>query len=463
MEHFKRYLIVLIAAVMCMIPISVCAATDPVSRDIEPGFTYEDEITDDAEEFVYNFELTESGTLTLDFVTEAERVKGRLTYLNGTKEQNIDTLQYIDKGSQSMSYDLAPGKYYYTVKKVLKHLGKFSITASFVPSGETYTGDNNSINEVRNSDPVVLGSIVNGQIAENDAYDYYKFHLDKAGQVTVTVHVDAASVDASLYDSSDSKLVKIGTISKGDASYSYDLAAGDYYLEFEQTGLSAKHVTGNYCFVIGFTSANETFTGDNNTINQVYAGDGVVLTKKVKGQLALNDDCDYYKVNIPKAGKYVIYVNSKVSEVSVVIYDSTQTYTGTFNHEKGTANHTVTLSKGNNYIKFEKANKSSGTGVYVFKVSPKGVALSKVTAGKKSFKAIWKKGTGNGYQLQYSTTKKFSKGVKSVIISKPATVSKTVKKLKSGKTYYVRVRSFVKSGKTRYYSSWSKIKKVKVR
>ena len=76
----------------------------------------------------------------------------------------------------------------------------------------------------------------------------------------------------------------------------------------------------------------------------------------------------------------------------------------------------------------------------------------------------WKKNTaGNGYQIQYSTSKKFAKGNKTKTISKNKTTSYTIKKLKKKKTYYVRIRTYKKvSGKT-YYSGWSSVKKVKIK
>ena len=76
----------------------------------------------------------------------------------------------------------------------------------------------------------------------------------------------------------------------------------------------------------------------------------------------------------------------------------------------------------------------------------------------------WKKNTaGNGYQIQYSTSKKFAKGNKTKTISKNKTTSYTIKKLKKKKTYYVRIRTYKKvSGKT-YYSEWSSVKKVKIK
>ena len=95
---------------------------------------------------------------------------------------------------------------------------------------------------------------------------------------------------------------------------------------------------------------------------------------------------------------------------------------------------------------------------------PKATSIKKLTKGKKSFKATWKKISGvNGYQVQYSTDKKFKKNTKTATIKKN-TSSTTIKKLKANKKYYVRVRSYknvkVGSKTVKVYSSWSKVKTV---
>lgn len=99
----------------------------------------------------------------------------------------------------------------------------------------------------------------------------------------------------------------------------------------------------------------------------------------------------------------------------------------------------------------------------------KGTSISKVTAGKKKAVVRWKKQTKSttGYQIQYSTDKKFRKGDKTVTIKKNKTTSKTIIKLKSKKKYYVRIRTYKKAkyGKKyiNEYSSWSKIKSVRIK
>lgn len=76
-------------------------------------------------------------------------------------------------------------------------------------------------------------------------------------------------------------------------------------------------------------------------------------------------------------------------------------------------------------------------------VKPEKTSIKKLSKGKKKFTVTWAKVSGvKGYQIQYSSDKKFKKNNKSVTVTKQKTTKATVKKLKSKKKYYVRVRTY---------------------
>ncbi len=88
-------------------------------------------------------------------------------------------------------------------------------------------------------------------------------------------------------------------------------------------------------------------------------------------------------------------------------------------------------------------------------------SLSKVAAGKKSFKATWKSVASiGGYQIQYSTSSSFKSGNKTVTVSGYKSTSITVKNLKAKKKYYVRIRAYKTINGKKYYSAWSSKKTV---
>lgn len=100
---------------------------------------------------------------------------------------------------------------------------------------------------------------------------------------------------------------------------------------------------------------------------------------------------------------------------------------------------------------------SVSIGVPTFAASkPSATQITSIKAIDNGFKVKWKKKSCTGYQVQYSTSKKFtSKTSKTLKVNKAKTTSKTVKKLKAKKKYYVRVRTYKTVKKKNYYSKWS--------
>jgi hypothetical protein len=134
---------------------------------------------------------------------------------------------------------------------------------------------------------------------------------------------------------------------------------------------------------------------------------------------------------------------------------SSSYYTVTYSKNKNVGTATVTVKFSGNY---------SGTLKKTFTIVPKPTTISKLTGDKQKLTVKWKKQATQttGYQIQYSTNKKFS-GAKTVTAGSAKTVSKTITRLSAKKTYYVRIRTYKKNGKTYYYSKWSAASKVKTK
>ena len=98
-------------------------------------------------------------------------------------------------------------------------------------------------------------------------------------------------------------------------------------------------------------------------------------------------------------------------------------------------------------------------------VKPLGTKISKASNTlKRKVTVKWKKKTSiSGYAIQYSTDKKFKAGVKTVNVNGAKKSQKVLSKLKKGKKYYIRIATYKKVGKVKYYSSWSRVKSVKVK
>jgi hypothetical protein len=157
--------------------------------------------------------------------------------------------------------------------------------------------------------------------------------------------------------------------------------------------------------------------------------------------------------------KDAVYTGKALKPAPVVKYNGNRLvegtdYTVTYKNNKAIGAATVTLTGMGNYAESVDV---------AFKINPKPVALSKLTAGTKQLTVTWKKGKNiTGYQVQYSLKKNFA-SARTVTIKKAATVSTVLKKLTSKKAYYVRVRTYKTVKGKKYYSAWSKAKAAKVK
>lgn len=138
---------------------------------------------------------------------------------------------------------------------------------------------------------------------------------------------------------------------------------------------------------------------------------------------------------------------------------------------KGGTNVTYTYAKaktnGAKYAFRVVAYAATGTSTLSKTVTTYWLAGSAVTSAKsaaaRSMTVGWAKDAkAGGYTVQYSTSKTFASGNKTVAISKAGTTSKKITGLAKGKTYYVRVRSRKVVGDVTYHSAWSAAKSVKV-
>lgn len=97
-------------------------------------------------------------------------------------------------------------------------------------------------------------------------------------------------------------------------------------------------------------------------------------------------------------------------------------------------------------------------------VKPSVKLVSAVKASAKSIQVTWKRNKkASGYQVVAATDKAFKKNVKKVTVKSNKTLKATVKGLKSGKTYYVRIRSYKKVKGGNVYGNWTKTKTVKAK
>ena len=198
------------------------------------------------------------------------------------------------------------------------------------------------------------------------------------------------------------------------------------------------------------TTAKATF-GKSGKQTSTCSGCKATKTKKISA------------VPTPKLSAAAYTFNNKAKTPAVKLSGvSSKYYTVTYaKGRKAVGTYKVTVKlKGANY---------SGSKTLTFKINPATPTGVKLTKGKKQFKASWKKPATayrnqiDGYQIRYAASKSGLAKAKVYKAGSKTATSKTIKKLKSKKTYYVQIRAYNKVGKTTYYSGWTTVKSVKTK
>lgn len=156
--------------------------------------------------------------------------------------------------------------------------------------------------------------------------------------------------------------------------------------------------------------------------------------------------------SIRESAKERTELNNKASEGMIAtVYKNCTVYTGVdFWNGEYLAYATYVNQKG-----------KKTTPVAAVKVKKAKISSAKRTTAKKAKIKIKKMAGVVGYQIKYSTTKKFKKSQTKTKTTKKTTY--VISKLKAKKVYYVRVRAYKKQFGYKVYGKWSNTKRIKVK
>lgn len=222
------------------------------------------------------------------------------------------------------------------------------------------------------------------------------------------------------------------------------------------------------------TDAGSASDDDGPRAIVMYAGE------RYAGVSVLYFDIDPMEITprIVKSSSSLTY-NGKNRSPGVTVYAGDKQLTK-YNATTGEGDYKVSMAKthknvGKWTITVTLCGNYEGSAKTTFNIIPKGTTLKKVTStSKKTFTATWNKQTEKmstkqitGYQLQWSTDKNFKKDTHTKMVAGVNSTSKKITSkdwsgIKSGKTYYVRIRTYTKTSSGTYYSSWSS-KSLKVK
>lgn len=452
---------------VCMVPASAAGNTLSTATSISVGKAYSGTITDTNRSDFYTFSLSTSGRLRVKLTAFIYRTNYHIYDSKGNCVWE-STWQYWNEVSEQYNMDtyidLTSGVYYFCVEQS-SGSGDYNFKLSFSSSGESFKEVTGGINNsMAKASKISTDKAYKGQLAQNDDKDFYRFSLANSGSMRIRLTAYIYKTNYHIYDANGNCVWEWNYQYWNDVSEQYDmnttinLTSGTYYFCVERNS-----GTGNYYFKLYYTNANESFKETSGGINNALSSASPIsLNTKYNGQLAQNDDKDFYKFTAVSSGEITLSINTYFYRTNFYIYDANgnvewearnQYWNDT--SKKYTATHKVTLTKGTHYFCVER---SDGTGIYNFMISQK-IPVSKISSLKASTSTsaialTWAKASGvSGYQVyKYDTSTK-----KYVRLANVTTNSYKLSKLPSGTAYKFAVRAYKKVSGSYYFGSFSYI------
>lgn len=195
-----------------------------------------------------------------------------------------------------------------------------------------------------------------------------------------------------------------------------------------------------FCICGGTGTAAEKYAKDHAFVFKAIAQQNSTITCKKKNYELTYSKGKSFQINASSSDKMTF----TSSDNKVVVVDKS---TGKVT-VKGYGIAVVTIKAGTESVKVK------------VKVNPKKLTVksAKTLKGRKLTVKWPKDKMATGYQVQVSLTKNFKKVAKNQKVTKNAKDVYTFTKLKAGKKYYVRARSYKKSKAGTVYGAWSKVK-----
>lgn len=321
----------------------------------------------DGNEIVLNDETSE---------VPAEEKAENSSDLAEVKEDTSEDAEFTDESIEEETPEIEASEAEDDAEEILMDEGSSEEIELFMDDAEeypiqTYAAGNSTSTATR----IAIGNTYSGSITNSNTADYYRITIPSSGRVRLTAKAKMEDISYKIYNSTENEVWVTyqtwnSTTGQISTDSSVDLTKGTYYFIVQQR----YGETGNYSFKLEFTGANESFAETGNGSNNSLAkASKINVNTEYKGQIAVNDDKDYYKFTLASSGRIGLSATAIMEDISYKIYDSMgnelwATYpTWNSTTEQISTDRYVDLTKGTYYFIVQK--RYGATGNYSFKLA----------------------------------------------------------------------------------------------
>lgn len=477
-EFFKRVICLCCVLSLCISNIGIALAAGGSSlgsaenmgkSGIVEGEFYDN--TQDGTEF-YKYVVDQGNSVELKIKLTSQIFTTYVYVYDAEGNRVYDKDFYVDESigqkTEKFTFYLNPGIYYIGIHAGYS-VGKYSMEYETKVLNNFDTIDDNTLTNARS---IPLTTKISGIVSEisDDNVDIYKLTVDKPGILKQKLKFYMGSISYRLLDQDGRELDENdsywnGNTQIGIINLEYPLEKGVYYFAVERYGEDGRYEIEQHFYDIGSTE-----TESNDLITEAQ---NISLGKKMTGIMGIGDESDFYKIHISSKRNITFNVQSKAYGMRVYLYDRAGDEIKCIypewnnNTKEGKIYKIYKLSEGDYYVQFKSPYETVGK--YTFTISttkaPSICKITKISGSKKYYfgRKIymkWTKSTGaEGYQVYIANNLNFKYANK----YSTRECNYTTRGYKTGKTYYIKVRSYKKNSDGEYiFGKFSTVKKIKL-
>ena len=421
---------------------------------IKVNTQYYGSVQNDYDQDWYKVQISGNGSLSINFTHKYESGVWDIYLYNDQLEELEENSVRSNAVFDSEKCGVTPGIYYLKIcpkKSYVRSSAEYGLKINFTAS-EMWEKEPN--NDYSKATPISMNATYYGSLQNSNDADWYKVDIPAAGSYELTFAHDYIQSDSTYWQAIvyDDLFIK-----KGEFEYRGNKLTTTN--KFEASGRGTYHIKiyyswSNIPYSIKLTSHTHSYVTQATSATLYRDGE---YTQKCSCGAIGGTGIIYHPSKIALSATTFIY-NGHTQVPNVTVYDSKSNVIGPENYKVSYGRDGKSIGKHQLVISFQ--GKYSGSVTKTYTIKPRGTSIKKLTKLSKGFTVKWSKvSSATGYQIQYSTNKKFKKSSLSTIRKRTATSSK-VRSLRGKKKYYVRIRTYKKVGGTTYYSAWSSAKAV---
>ena len=403
----------------------------------------------------YKVQIPGNGSLSINFTHKYESGVWDIYLYNDQLEELEENSVRSNAVFDSEKCGVTPGIYYLKIcpkKSYVCSSAEYGLKINFTAS-EMWEKEPN--NDYSKATPISMNAAYYGSLQQSNDADWYKIDIPAAGSYELTFAHDYIQSNRTYWQAIvyDDLFIKKGVFeyrgNKPTTTNKFEASSrGTYHIKIYDDYWS------NIPYSIKLTSHTHSYVTQATSATLYRDGE---YTQKCSCGAIGGTGIIYHPSKIALSATTFIY-NGHTQVPNVTVYDSKSNVIGPENYKVSYGRDGKSIGKHQLVISFQ--GKYSGSVTKTYTIKPRGTSIKKLTKLSKGFTVKWSKvSSATGYQIQYSTNKKFKKSSLSTIRKRTATSSK-VRSLRGKKKYYVRIRTYKKVGGTTYYSAWSSAKAV---